>query len=149
MADQQHQKFQSQATPSLYEPPVAEDDTARQRRAGPRPASVQRYEVERIRRLRRLDQVLLGAMLATFVGALGVLIYLLTSSYSSAYVYLLPGSPLINYVTTYEYGDAFDTSEVLTVMVARFLLGFGLTWAPLTMVVAFLDWLGRQFRSNG
>lgn len=153
MAQPQSPKYQSPPTPSFYEPPITEEDTARKLQtvhplqpAAQRPSYGQRYEAERIRRLRRLDQILLGAMLATFIGGLGVLIYLVTTVYTTSYAFL--GTPLINYVTTHEYGNAFDTSESLTVIVARFLLGFGLTWAPLTMGVAFVEWLGRQFRSN-
>jgi hypothetical protein len=91
-------------------------------------------------------RILLGAMLATLISGLVVLLYLLTTSYTTSFGFL--GTPLINYVTAYDYGDAFDTSEVLTVIVARFLLGFGLAWAPLTMAVASVEWFGSLFRSE-
>lgn len=92
--------------------------------------------------VRMANYSIVGAMFASLIGAFWVLNYL----NSIAILY----APLVEYVTGATFGasTAFQSTETLFVMVARFILAFGFSWTPITLLIALLD-IVRQTLSKG
>lgn len=90
----------------------------------------------------------IGASLAVFISTLWILAYLWTTTITTSLELLsepLTGSSGLGTFILLEYvvGVPLDrlgemASEVLFVIVSRFILGFGLSWLPLTIVVAWI-----------
>ena len=75
-----------------------------------------------------------GAILASLIGTLWVLHYLVTTVYGLYGV----ASSLLDYVVGAEHNLDVFGSEALFVIVTRFLIAFGLSWAPITTLIAVI-----------
>lgn len=83
-----------------------------------------------------LKNIATGAVLATMVAAISVLIYLVNTGVGGGFL----STPLINYVTGASFGSsAFQSTEALFVITARFFLCFGGSWLPLAALAAVLS----------
>jgi hypothetical protein len=73
-----------------------------------------------------------GALFASLIGTIWVLHYLVTTVYGLYGV----GSPLLEYVIGTDHNLEVFGSEALFVVVTRFLVAFGVSWLPITVVIA-------------
>ncbi len=75
-----------------------------------------------------------GAALAAFLAALWVLQYAATTGYGTS----LYRISLLSYVLGQAYDLGGSATSLLVVIVTRFVLAFGMTWLPLTALLAGL-----------
>jgi hypothetical protein len=74
-----------------------------------------------------------GAILATLIGVLWVLGYLVSASCCGPY-----GSQVLSYVTGKSINLGAFGSEALFVVITRFMIAFGLSWLPITLSIAIV-----------
>jgi len=77
-----------------------------------------------------------GAIFSSLIGILWVLHYLLTTQYGVSMYGGVIGSSLLEYVVGTAHNLDVFGSEALFVVVTRFLIAFGLSWAPVTALIA-------------
>ncbi|HJL69574.1 MAG TPA: hypothetical protein QGI30_01780 [Anaerolineales bacterium] len=82
-----------------------------------------------------------GAVLAAFFAALWVIDYTMNTSWGERGGY---STPIIDFVLGREYGMDEGALGILIVVVTRFIIAFGITWAPLT---AAIGWV-KGFKKN-
>jgi hypothetical protein len=78
-----------------------------------------------------------GAVIASLIGTLWVLHYLLTTTYGL----MMAGTPLLNYVLGQAHNLEVFGAEATFVVISRFLIAFGLSWAPLTAIIGAIRWI--------
>ena len=75
-----------------------------------------------------------GAVIAALIGTLWVLQYLLNTQYG----YMGTGHSLMQYVTSDAHNITEFASEASFIITARFLIAFGISWAPVTAIIAII-----------
>ncbi len=83
---------------------------------------------------RSSSSFLIGASIAAFVAALSLLPYLFTTTYG----YLGIGPSMMDYVRGVETGVSEAAAEALFVITTRYILVFGLAWAPISLILRFI-----------
>lgn len=76
-----------------------------------------------------------GALGASLVATLWIFHYLITTAQSTGFPSLPYTIPLWKYVVGSAYNLEF-AQEALFVVVTRFLMGFGVSWLPITTIIA-------------
>lgn len=77
-----------------------------------------------------------GAIFAALIGAVWVAQYLVATRFGVGFI---SGNQILDYVM----GQAFNletSPEALFVVMTRFILAFGFSWAPITLVITILDY---------
>jgi len=87
----------------------------------------------------------IGAMIASLLGALWVINYL--TSFVTSYAGI-PVSSLLDYVIGATSGSSAITVEMLFVVVARFIIAFGVSWGPITFLVSLIGFGRAILRGN-
>jgi len=80
------------------------------------------------------DSAIIAAVIAAFLGALSVIPYLIFTVYGLGGF----GDSMMDIVLAREFGIGADGAEPLFVVVTRFILVFGILWAPLTLVIGII-----------
>lgn len=81
------------------------------------------------------DSAIIAAVIAAFLGAISIVPYLLFTVYGTG---IYATDTMMDFVLAREFGVGADGAESLFVVVTRFILVFGISWAPLTLVVGII-----------
>ena len=105
--------------------------------------AIQKIMEENGKHSRSLPYFFLGACLAVFIAAFWVFDYLNTTAISRSGTQLWWGDTQLWAIVE---GSEFASmgSEPLFVISARFIIGFGISWLPVTAVLWFLGWCDRM-----